>query len=85
MQIFLVQVDENGAEARIWPRLSAVAERLWSDPDSGWRKAEARLLQHRHRLVQRGVGADAIMPEYCRQNTGWCDTPSAVGGMRDLR
>ena len=30
------------------------------------------MLQHRHRLVQRGVRADRLQPEWCRQNTGQC-------------
>ncbi len=77
LNLVLFQVDELGAEARIWPRLSAVAERLWSDPRTTWRDAQRRLLQHRHRLAQRGVRADRLMPEYCRQNEGRC---SPVGG-----
>ncbi len=45
--VFACQVDANGVMTRIWPRLSAVAERLWSDPDTGWKEAEDRLAQHR--------------------------------------
>ncbi len=26
----------------------------------------------RHRMVQRGIGADVLWPEFCRQNQGWC-------------
>ncbi len=66
-----------GVESRIWPRLSAVAERLWTDPTTSWSEAEPRLLQHRHRLSQRGVRADVLQPEYCRQNQGKCDMPEA--------
>ena len=44
-----LQVDELGAEARIFPRLSAMAERLWSDPSTEYKIAERRLLEHRQR------------------------------------
>eukprot|EP00095_Tigriopus_kingsejongensis_P003204 maker-scaffold50_size457468-snap-gene-1.13 protein:Tk03204 transcript:maker-scaffold50_size457468-snap-gene-1.13-mRNA-1 annotation:"chitooligosaccharidolytic beta-n-acetylglucosaminidase" len=69
------QVDEYGVESRIWPRLSAMAERLWSDPTTPWQYAEARMLEHRSRLVERGIKADAIQPEFCRQHQGWCFMP----------
>ncbi|TRY78500.1 hypothetical protein TCAL_11061 [Tigriopus californicus] len=69
------QADENVVEGRIWPRISAMAERLWSDPTTPWQEAEPRILQHRHRLVQRGIRADVIQPEFCRQHQGWCFMP----------
>ena len=28
--------DENSAESKIFPRLSALAERLWTDPPNKW-------------------------------------------------
>lgn len=36
-------------EGKIWPRLSALAERLWTDPETGWRLAETRLHIQRER------------------------------------
>ncbi len=30
------------------------------------------MLQHRWRLVHRGVQADKLQPEWCRQNSGQC-------------
>ena len=53
----------------MWPRACAFAERLWTDPQqTTWREAEQRLLEHRRRLVhERGLHADAMMPEFCRQ------------------
>lgn len=70
------QSDEFTVEPKLWPRSSAFAERLWSDPQSStWKDAEQRLLEQRRRLVsERGLQADAIMPEYCRQNDGDCYT-----------
>ena len=69
-----LQVDEYAVEAKIWPRSCALAERLWSDPiDTGWKEAEARILEQRRRMaVFRGIHADAIQPEFCRQNDGFC-------------
>ena len=52
-----------------------MAERVWSDPEEPWQEAEQRILQHRHRLVRRGIRADAIQPEFCRQHAGWCYMP----------
>lgn len=66
------QVDEAAVDSRIWPRAAALAERLWSDPTSDWRAAESRILQHRQRMVKRGVAADRLQPEWCRQNEGLC-------------
>ncbi|XP_063240349.1 chitooligosaccharidolytic beta-N-acetylglucosaminidase [Bacillus rossius redtenbacheri] len=66
------QVDDESVDGRLWPRSSAMAERLWSDPSEGWRDAEPRLLHHRERLVRRGVRAEALEPLWCHQNHGYC-------------
>ena len=78
------QVDERGVEPRLWPRMSAFAERLWSDPDTTWKKAEARFLEHRQRLTVRGIAADVVQPEFCRQNEGWCYAKSRNSFMNDF-
>ena len=59
-------------EARLYPRASALAERLWSNPSEGWYAAEQRMLQQRLRLTHRGVMADRLQPEWCRQNESQC-------------
>jgi len=66
------QVDEFAAEGKVWPRVSALAERLWTNPAQSWRDAEYRFIHHRERLVERGVMADAIQPLWCWQNPGYC-------------
>lgn len=67
------QADEKALDSRIWPRASALAERLWSDPVHGWRPAESRMLMNRLRLVQvGGLDADRLQPEWCLQNEGDC-------------
>lgn len=49
-----------------------MAERLWTDPETDWRAAEDRMYHHRHRMVQRGILADALQPEWCQQHEGYC-------------
>ncbi|XP_076038793.1 beta-hexosaminidase 1 [Oratosquilla oratoria] len=66
------QADSENLDARLWPRSSALGERLWSDPDHNWRTAETRFIHHRQRLVQRGIMADRIQPQWCHQNEELC-------------
>jgi hexosaminidase len=66
------QIDEKPMESRVWPRLSALAERLWSDPETGWQEAESRMLMHHKRLLEMGIKADRLQPEWCLQNEGDC-------------
>ncbi|KAF7271840.1 hypothetical protein GWI33_015319 [Rhynchophorus ferrugineus] len=61
------QVDSTSLDSRLWPRSSAMAEVLWSEPSTSWREAETRFLIHRERLVKLGVNADALEPEWCMQ------------------
>lgn len=66
------QVDSASVDAKIWPRSAALAERLWSEPNSGWIHAEHRMLRHRERFVKRGISAESLQPEWCLQNQGHC-------------
>ncbi|KRT82067.1 glycoside hydrolase, partial [Oryctes borbonicus] len=52
-------VDDNNIDPRVWPRAAAAAERLWSDPEDTSGEAEPRFYQHRNRLVDRGIKAEA--------------------------
>lgn len=70
--IWSEQIDEYTLDNRFWPRASALAERLWSDPIEGWKQAEPRMLLHRERLVENGIGAEALQPEWCLQNQNEC-------------
>ncbi|XP_065720541.2 chitooligosaccharidolytic beta-N-acetylglucosaminidase isoform X2 [Drosophila suzukii] len=80
--IWSEQIDEHTLDNRFWPRASALAERLWSAPAGGWRQAESRLLLHRQRLVDNGLGAEAMQPQWCLQNEHECpiDACSRGGG-----
>lgn len=60
------QVDDTNFDSRVWPRACAIAERLWSDESiNSVTDALPRLISHRCRLVQRGVRADPLFPDYC--------------------
>ncbi|UXI18698.1 calreticulin [Sarcoptes scabiei] len=60
-------VDGTNLIARLWPRASAVAERLWSDPTQTQDvdSARHRLDQHRCRMVRRGIPASPILNGFC--------------------
>ncbi|XP_051516194.1 beta-hexosaminidase subunit beta-like isoform X2 [Myxocyprinus asiaticus] len=66
-------VDATNLTPRLWPRASAVAERLWSDvsvTDLG--NAYNRLAQHRCRMVKRGIAAEPLFTGHCRHEyKGW--------------
>ena len=47
------QVDTYSVESKIFPRADALAERLWSNPQEKWYRAEQRMLQQRWRLTHR--------------------------------
>ncbi|KAE9551397.1 hypothetical protein FO519_005405 [Halicephalobus sp. NKZ332] len=63
-------VDGTNLTPRMWPRASAIAERLWSDPgqtksaDAAW----PRLHEHRCRMMNRGYEVEPPNdPDYCPQ------------------
>ncbi|XP_014662120.1 PREDICTED: beta-hexosaminidase subunit beta-like [Priapulus caudatus] len=60
-------VDETNHHSRLWPRASAVAERLWSDMAATQNIADAtyRIDDMRCMLLRRGIPAQPIAPGYC--------------------
>ena len=66
------QVDDEALDSRLWPRASAFAERIWTNPASGWRDAESRMLINRKRMVENGISADRLQPQWCLHNEEEC-------------
>ncbi|XP_031173647.1 beta-hexosaminidase subunit beta isoform X1 [Sander lucioperca] len=59
-------VDATNLTPRLWPRASAVAERLWSAKDvTDINDAFNRLSVHRCRMVARGIPAEPLFSSYC--------------------
>jgi len=59
-------VDGNNLESRLWPRASAIAERLWSDASvNDPEEAKFRLDEQRCRLLRRGIPASPVLNGYC--------------------
>ncbi|XP_058811586.1 chitooligosaccharidolytic beta-N-acetylglucosaminidase [Topomyia yanbarensis] len=65
-------IDEHSLDSRTWPRLAAVGERLWANPNIDASKVEARFYRQRNRLITRGLNPEAVTPYWCVQNEGEC-------------
>ncbi|XP_068618270.1 chitooligosaccharidolytic beta-N-acetylglucosaminidase [Battus philenor] len=65
-------VDAQALDTRVWPRAAAPAERLWSDPRSGFAEAEPRMQRLRARLLARGIHADVLSPAWCAHHDARC-------------
>ena len=65
--------DSVSLDFKLWPRVAAAAEVMWSgtgkmaDEDT-----TRRLAEFRERLVARGVRADMVQMEWCLRNPGGC-------------
>ncbi|XP_048777882.2 beta-hexosaminidase subunit beta-like isoform X2 [Ostrea edulis] len=64
--MFAEYIDGTNLLSRLWPRASAVAERLWSRRDvKDVESAKFRLDQQRCRMLKRGIPAQPILDGYC--------------------
>ncbi|KAK8782739.1 hypothetical protein V5799_015919 [Amblyomma americanum] len=69
-------VDGTNLIPRLWPRASAVAERLWSSADvNDTDDASFRLDQQRCRMLRRGIPTQPILNGYCGDYEWDLDTP----------
>ncbi|XP_077923315.1 beta-hexosaminidase subunit beta [Halichoerus grypus] len=59
-------VDATNLTPRLWPRASAIGERLWSPKGiKDLEDAYNRLTVHRCRMVRRGIAAEPLFTGYC--------------------
>lgn len=59
-------VDATNLSPRLWPRASAIGERLWSRKEvRSLDDAYKRLTVHRCRMVRRGIAAEPLFTGYC--------------------
>ncbi|XP_054253406.1 beta-hexosaminidase subunit beta [Indicator indicator] len=59
-------VDATNLTPRLWPRASAVGERLWSSRSvTDLQDAYERLSNHRCRMLRRGIAAEPVFVGYC--------------------
>ncbi|XP_047426479.1 beta-hexosaminidase subunit beta isoform X2 [Mugil cephalus] len=64
-------VDATNLTPRLWPRASAVAERLWSAKEvTDVNDAYSRLSAHRCRMVARGIPAEPLFSSFCPREYG---------------
>lgn len=66
------QNDDHSLDNKLWPRVSALAEKLWSDPRTSSVEASDRYTYHRYRMTLHGVNAETVQPFYCLQYGGHC-------------
>jgi hexosaminidase len=66
--IWSESVGSATIDMKIFPRISALAERLWTDPDDHWSKFEPRILWNNQRLSEiGGLAPERLQLEWCLQ------------------
>jgi hexosaminidase len=67
------QSDPSNLDPVVWPRAAASAEVFWTGANRNVTEALPRLHDIRYRMVQRGVRAIALQPEWCAVRPYACD------------
>ena len=66
------RVDGTNFMSRVWPRASAMAEKLWTgNVSSAFKSSFERLDQFRCSLLEQGVDASPIWVGSCRRSKAW--------------
>lgn len=74
-------VDASNFMSRVWPRASAVAERLWTgDISIAKENVKQRISDFRCRMAQQGFAAQPIRPGFCAHEVPYqsCKTYDSV-------
>jgi len=73
-------VDATNHVSRIWPRASAVAERLWSHKSANNQtEADPRLTKFRCSMISRGIRAEPVDPGFCAGGVPYTYAPPYGG------
>ncbi|CAE6448085.1 unnamed protein product [Rhizoctonia solani] len=67
------QSDPSNLDPVVWPRAAASAEVFWTGANRNVTEALPRLHDIRYRMVERGVRAIALQPEWCAVRPFACD------------
>ncbi|KAG9122433.1 N-acetyl-glucosamine-6-phosphate deacetylase, partial [Ceratobasidium sp. 392] len=67
------QSDPSNLDSQLWPRAASTAEVFWTGANRNVTEALPRLHDVRYRMVQRGVRAIALQPEWCAIRPYLCD------------
>jgi hexosaminidase len=67
------QSGPQNLDSIVWPRAAASAEVFWTGPGGNGSQALPRLHDVSYRMVQRGVRAIHLQPEWCALRPFACD------------
>ena len=70
--MFGEMVNSNMLDARIWPRLSAFAEVMWSGKSENTLDVARRLVQMAELLTKRGFNVSPVTTQYCSLHLEQC-------------
>ena len=85
------KTDDTNLDQKLWPRLSAAAEVMWTGPESIRPKllpqASVRLSHMRYMLLEQEIQAEPIHMEWCDHNpfgcVFWSHTSNSSHGASD--
>ncbi|KAA1478991.1 N-acetylhexosaminidase [Dentipellis sp. KUC8613] len=75
-QLWTEQTSAANLDPITWPRAASGAELFWSGPGGNVSAALPRLHDVAYRMIQRGVKAIPLQPQWCALRPGLCDLTS---------